>query len=281
MKRNRTGLIAALMATTGVVAGLNAQTITMGLTGTGFNLDPSPAAEPQAAAKKHDEKALKVLDTYVEKIGGKDKIMSVQSMTTMATIEIPGAGLTGQIELHVAHPGKMSSVLNLPGMGSFVNGYDGEYAWSTDPLSGPRLTPEEELDAIIRQSDPHIAAKHRETYTTIEYQGEQDFEGQKAHKIRLVGPSGEESTEYYSVATGLQIGMDAIQSTPAGEMRVITTLSDYKEFEGLKMPTKVVQALGPQRMVTTINSITLNKVDPAVFNRPAAIEALIKAQNPG
>jgi hypothetical protein len=283
MKRKPMGLIAALLATTGVVAGVNAQSISFSLTGSGLNLTVNFAgiAEPEAAksdAKKHDEKALKVIDAYVEKVGGKDAIMAVKSITTVATVEIPMVGLTGTVELHVAQPGKMASVLSLPGMGRFESGYDGTHAWSSDPLNGPRLTPEEEMSGVRRQSDPNIAAKHREIYRTIEYQGEQDFEGQKAHKIRLVRSTGEESTEYYSVDTGLQIGMESVETTPAGDMKVFSVLSDYKQFGALKMPTRVVQTMGPQRMVTTIESVTMNKVDESKFNLPESIKALIAAQ---
>ncbi len=281
MKRSRTGLIAALMATTGVVAGVNAQTVTMSLTNSGLTLALSFAAEPEAA-KKHDEKALKVIDTYVEKIGGKDLIMSIKSMHTSGTISIPMMGINGKVDVYAAQPGRMATVMDLPGLGRIETGYDGEYGWNSDPMSGPSLMDEEQIHALAEQSDPNAAAKHRELYSVIEYQGETDFQGQKAHKLRLVrAKGGMEATEFYSTDTGLLLGQESIQPSPMGEMKILSVMSDYKEFDGMKMPTRLQQSIGPNQMVTTIDSVTLNKVDPAVFKRPPAIEALIQAKNEG
>jgi hypothetical protein len=284
MKRKPMGLIAALMATTGVVAGVNARTISMSLT-VGFAGVAEPeAAKPEAAAdaKKHDEKALEIVDAYVEKIGGKDLILSIKSIETNATIDIPMAGMKGKMQIFAAQPGKMATVMELPGFGKIESGYDGEYGWNSDPMSGPSLMDEEQINAMADQVDPNAAAKHRELYQTIEHQGEVDFQGQKAHKIRLVrARGGLESTEYYSVDTGLMVGQESVQPSAMGEVKVLAIMSDYKEFDGMKMPTRIQQNIGPNQMVMTIDSIKLNGVDPAVFNRPAAVEALVKAKQEG
>lgn len=282
MKRKPMGLIAALLATTGVVAGVNAQTISLSLTGSGLNLTVSFAgiAEPEAA-KKHDEKALKVIDAYIEKIGGKDKIMSIQSIETHATMDIPMAGIKGTMKIYAAQPGKMASFMDLPGVGAIETGYDGEYGWETNPMTGPSLMDEEQINAMSDQVDPNSAAKHRERYNTIEHHGEVDFKGQKVHKIRLVTPDGRESIEYYSVDTGLMVGQESTQPSPMGEIKMVSVMSEYKDFDGMKMPTRVVQSFGPQEMVMTIQSVKLNSVDPGVFKRPAAVEALIEAKKEG
>jgi hypothetical protein len=283
MKRKPMGLIAALLATTGVVAGVNAQTISMRLTGSGLNLTVNFAgiAEPETAkadAKKHDEKALKVIDTYIEKIGGKDLIMSIKSMETTATMEIPMAGMKGKMKIYAAQPGRMATIMELPGFGTIESGYDGEYGWNSDPMSGPSLMDEEQVKAMSDQIDPNSAAKYRERYPTIEHHGEVDFKGQKVHKIRLVSPEGRESIEYYSVDTGLMVGQESTQPSQMGEIKVVATMSEYKEFGGMKMPTRVAQSLGAQEMIMTIESVKLNNVDPSVFKRPAAVEALIEAK---
>lgn len=286
MKRNPMGLIAALLATTGVVAGVNAQTISMSLTGSGLNLTVNFAgiAEPEAAeadAKKHDEKALTVIDAYIEKIGGKDLIMSIKSIETSATMDIPMAGMKGKMKIYAAQPGRMSTTMELPGFGTIESGYDGEFGWNSDPMSGPSLMDEEQIKAMSDQVDPNSAAKYRERYPTIEHQGEADFKGQKVHKIRLVSPEGRESIEYYSIDTGLMVGQESTQPSQMGEIKVVSTMSDYKEFGGMKMPTRIVQSLGAQEMIMTIESVTLNNVDPSVFKRPAAVEALIEAKKEG
>lgn len=291
MKRKPMGLIAALLATTGVVAGVNAQTVSMSLTGAGLNLTVS-FAQPKTtdlvvevkfddSAKKHDEKALKVIDTYVEKIGGKDLILSIKSIETNATLDIPMMGVKGTMQIFAAQPGKMATIMDLPGIGKMESGYDGEYGWESNPMAGPSLMEDEQVSALADQIDPNSAAKHRELYQTIEHQGEVDFKGQKVHKIRLVRPDGRESIEYYAIESGLMVGQESTQPSQMGEMKIVSVMSEYKEFDGMKMPTRMVQLLGPQEMVMTIQSVKLNNVDPAVFKRPAAVEALVKAKKEG
>ncbi|MCC5822422.1 MAG: outer membrane lipoprotein-sorting protein [Phycisphaerales bacterium] len=281
MKRNALGLIAALTATAGIGAAAAAQSLSVQATNGGLTFTLSFAGAVALEDKKHDEKALKVIDAYVEKIGGKDFIMSIQSMHTKGTISIPMAGMTGQMEMYAAQPGRMAMTFELPGFGKSETGYDGEYAWSSDPMSGPRLMTENELVDLREQADPNSAAKHRELYTVIEHAGEVDFHGQKAHKIRLVGKSERESFEFYSVESGMLIGQESVQSSPMGDLKVVTQLSDYKDFDGFKMPTRMIQNIGPQQIVMSISDVTLNKVDEKVFARPAAVQALIDAQKEG
>lgn len=281
MKRSRTALIAALIAAAGTGAASASQTVGLSLNGTGLNLTVSFVAQPEAtepaADKKHDEKALKVIDTYIEKIGGKEMLLGIQSMHTVGTMSIPMAGMTGQMQIFVSEPGKISIIMELPGFGRSESGYDGEYGWSSDPMSGPRLMTEEEVSDLKNQADPSAIVNYRENYTTIEHQGEVEFDGKKAAKIRLVREGGRESFEYYSTDTGLMVGTEGLQASPMGEIKITSVLSDYKEFGGMKMPTKTTTSMGPQQMIMTISKVELNKVEDSAFKRPAAVEALVEA----
>ncbi len=274
MKRSTIGLFAALAAA-GLATGVGAQSAGLGLVAGVF--EPEKA---QDGEKRHDEKALKVIDKHVEAIGGRDLIMSIESMRTKGTIEIPMAGMTGQMEVFAAKPGKMAMVMELPGFGKTETGFDGEYGWSTDPMQGPRLMGDDEIGDMREQSDPNAAAKHRELYKVIEHAGEVDFKNQKAHKIRLVRDD-RERFEYYSVESGLLIGQESVQASPMGDIKMVTQLSDYKEFDGMKVPTKMTQEMGPQRFVITISEVSINDVEDGVFERPAAVEALVEAKKEG
>ena len=267
------------MAAAGTGGASASQTIGLGINATGLNLSVSFVAEPEAekADKKHDEKALKVIDTYIEKIGGKDMLEGIESMHSVGTMSIPMAGMTGQMQIFIAEPGRISTVMELPGFGRIESGYDGEYGWTIEPMSGPRLMTDEEIVDLKAQSDPSSITNYRENYTTIEHQGEVEFDGKKAVKIRLVRDSGRESFEFYSPETGLMIGTEGVQPSPMGDIKVTSVLSDYKEFDGMKMPTKTTSSMGPQQMIMTISKVELNKVEDSAFKRPPAVEALIEA----
>lgn len=279
MKRNTLGFLAALVAGAGAAAA--SQAINLSVNGSGINLTVAFAGEPAKAEKKHDEKALKVIDTYIEKIGGKELIMSIRSMHTSGTLDMPMAGIKGKMEMFAAQPGRMATIMELPGFGKIESGYDGEVGWNTDPMSGPRLMTAEQVADLGDQIDPNSAAKYRERYHTIEHHGEVDFQGQKAHKLRLVRGDNREVIEYFSVESGLLIGQESLQNTEMGEIKVVAVMSDYKEFDGMKTPTKITQNIGIQQLIMTISAVKINAVDEGVFKRPAAVEALVKAQKEG
>jgi hypothetical protein len=245
MKRKTIGALAGLLAVAGLAGPVMAQDGTKPL-----------STEVKSDSKKHDAKAVEVIEAF---------------------IEIPMAGIKGSMEIYAAKPGKMAMIMELPGFGKTETGYDGEYGWSSDPMQGPRLLTEEEISDLKEQADPNSVAKYRENYDVISYAGEVQFNGQKAHKINLTRPNGRESTEYYSVESGLLIGQEAVQASPMGEIKITTNLSDYKEYGGMKLPTKMVQNIGPQQIVMTITGVSMNSVEPEVFERPAAVQALVEA----
>ncbi len=247
--------------------------------GAATNLSAVVAAEPEAKAEtKQDAKALEIMDAFVAKIGGKELIESIESTKVSATMSVPMAGMNAKMTIMNKAPGKMMMVMEMPGFGKQETGYDGTHGWSSDPLQGPRLMSEEEVDAIEEQADPAAQVKFREQYPTIAYKGETTFEGKKAHHIHLIDEDGDESNQYYSVESGMLVGSKGIQPSQMGDLEITTVLSDYKEFGGMQMATKMVQKFGPQEVIITIDSVEVNSVDDSVFAPPAAIKALIDAK---
>lgn len=230
---------------------------------------------------KHDAKALEVLDAYLEKIGGEEMIKSIESTKIVGTMEIPMAGMTGQMTMMSKVPGMVSMTMNLPGFGMTRSGFDGTVGWSSDPMSGPRLMTDEEVETLRSQADPSVAMKYRDLYETIEYSGEVNFEGRKAHKITLIDEDGDKQIEFFDVTTGLMAGQVSTQETPMGAIEVTTVMTEYKDFGGMQMPTKMVTTLGPQKMIMTITSAEMNTVEDDAFELPPEIKALVEAQKDG
>ncbi len=230
---------------------------------------------------KHDEKALGIIDAYIETLGGEEMIKSIESTKIVGTMEIPMAGMTGQMTMMSKVPGMVSMTMDLPGFGMTRSGFDGTVGWSSDPMTGPRLMTEEEVDTLKAQADPTIAMKYRDLYETIEYSGEVNFEGRKAHKITLIDEDGDQQIEFFDITSGLMVGQVSNQETPMGAIEVTTVMSEYKEFGGMQMPTKMVTSLGPQKMIMTITSAEINTVEDDAFELPSEIKALVEAEKDG
>lgn len=221
--------------------------------------------------------ASEIVAKHVAAVGGKDAISKITSMSQKGTMEIPTMGLTAQTEIALA-PNRVSVKQSIPGLGEITQGFDGTTAWSNNPMQGPRLLTGKELEQTKEQSDFQAGLLYAaDRYSTMETQALTDFNGEKAYKVRLVRkPSGRESFEYFSVATGLQIGSEQTQESEMGTLQLTTMQSNYKQFGPLKMPTRSEVTAGPNKMVMTMVDVQFNTVPATAFELPASVKALVK-----
>ncbi len=224
-----------------------------------------------------DAKAIEIIETSFEKVGGRELIENAKYVKQTGTLSVPMAGLTGTIQSYVKSPDKFLLVLTLPGMGEQRQGYSDGVAWSSDAMNGPRLLPEEETKAIKDEANIASRLNYKTEYPTIEYKGEIDFDGSKAHKIRLLDEDGEETIEFYGVESGLLIGSEATVPSPMGPTKTMTYIRGYQDMAGFLQPTKITQQVGPTKIEFEIKTVSYDEIDDSVFELPAAVKALIEA----
>lgn len=245
--------------------------------GAGHPVLAQSAATAQApAAQAALPAAREIIDRYVAAIGGAEAIAAISSWSATGTFELPGQGITGSLEVYSARPAKSLVKVTIAGLGDVQTGYDGRVAWSMDPASGPALLTGQTLtqaaddahfDAVL-----HLPSFTREM-TTVE---RVTFDGQQAHKVKVVYVSGREQFEYYSVETGLQIGTEGQRETPMGRVPSLTYLRNYKQFGPIVQATELVnQALGIEQ-VLRITAFDYDNVPDSTFALPPAIQALVK-----
>jgi len=226
-----------------------------------------------------DEQALAILDASIEAMGGREKLAKLKSITQIGTISVPAMQLSGTMKLYIESPDKLRLILDFPAMGKTIQGLNDGVVWSSDPMGGPRLIPDDEAKDLHQQADLGYRLNFRENYKSIEFVEDTEFDGQNAHKIRLVDHDDQESIEYYSVESKLQIGSEVTSKTQMGQISIVTTIRDYKELDGLTQPTSMIQKIGPNEVDITFDTVSHDKIDDTVFELPDAIKGLIKATN--
>ena len=92
--------------------------------------------------------------------------------------------------------------------------------------------------------------------------------------MKLVRASGFEYTEFFSVGTGLLVGVKMNASSQIGSVPVTTAVSEYKTFGGVLVPTITRQRMMGLESVTTITAVSYDAIDPKTFELPPAIAAL-------
>jgi hypothetical protein len=235
------------------------------------------ASATSAVAAQTLPAASEIIAKHVAAIGGKDAIMKITSMQQKGTMEIPTMGLSATTETSIA-PNKLISKSNLPGIGEIMEGFDGTTGWSTNPMQGPRLVADKELEQKKEQADFQAGLLYTpDRFVSMETVGVVDFNNEKAYKVKFVRKgSNRESTEYFSVATGLAIGSETTMESEMGKMSVTMVVNEYKQFGPLKMPSKTEMTMGANKIVATTQEVTFNTVPPTAFELPPQVKALVK-----
>lgn len=242
---------------------------------TAFTLSAALLLSAQGLVAQAAPSAAEVIAKHVTAIGGKDAVRKMTSYKQIGTMELPGAGLTADVEVSAAAPNKLSMKMVLGGMGEVLSGTDGQNAWSVNPMQGPRLVDGKEKDQQLEQADFYGMLYDADRYTSITNEGAVDFAGEKTWKLKFVRKgTGAESWIYFSVASGLEVGRESTITSEMGSIQTSTVVSEYKAFGGIKFATKAQTTMGPQTMIMTIKDVQPNAtVDVSV---PAAIVPLIK-----
>lgn len=202
--------------------------------------------------------------------------MAHSSSHASGSVAVPSAGVTGTVEVFAAKPNKVSMRMSLGGIGEVQEGFDGQNGWSISAMTGPSLLQGKELEQKKFDADFYgdLHADDRyQSMTTIE---KTTFDGRPCYKVRLVRKGGGEDFEFYDIETGLRAGTIMTRDTSLGTFTATTMETDYRRFGNLLHPTTIKQTLMGVQNVITITALEHDKVDPAVFDPPAAIKALLK-----
>ncbi|MBL0940136.1 MAG: hypothetical protein IBJ03_14675 [Gemmatimonadaceae bacterium] len=218
---------------------------------------------PMARAEAQLPSVKEVYDKYATAVGGREAWTKVAGRTEKGTTDITFAGLSGFYERHSALPNKLRMIIDL-GVVKLDQGFDGEKGWADQGQGLQRMPAEEEKRLQETSATDGAAFLDPARYAKSSVDAKEQYDGIDAYKVSVTTKGGTESVEYFDVNTGLRLG--TISKTAAGEQRVI--YRDYKEFEGKKVPTKVVQVMPQGDVVITIQMVTFGVPDAAFFKSP-------------
>jgi zinc protease len=237
----------------------------------------TPAQAPPAGSDQLPP-AREIIDRHVKAIGGKEAVLARTSAHMTATVSMPSAGVSGTLEVYAAKPDKILTRTTLPGIGEIQEGYDGKVAWSISPLTGASVLDGKQYEQRKFDSDFYSELRSNERYKSIMTVEKTTFDGRPCYKVRFVKPSGDEEFEFYEVESGLKAGGTSVSETPIGAVSSTMTVTEYKKFGNLLVPTTVrVEIMGGmQQIVQTVQAIEFNSVNPSVFELPASIKAILK-----
>lgn len=196
------------------------------------------------------------------------------SVRTKGRFEMAAQGISGDLEISQARPNKTMLRINLTGLGLVETGFDGTTGWNINPMQGPRIMTGKELDAIREEASFGSSSRQGPNVASAETVERTQMNGEACYKVKVVWKSGRETFDCYSVASGLLVASVGKQESPMGTAEVTNLISEYKEFGGQKIATRLTQQVMGAEQVLIISGVEYDVVDASTFEMPAAIKAL-------
>ena len=241
---------------------------TLVLAGAGAALVAAPARAQELPA------ARQIVDAYVNAIGGLEAISRAQHRHLVGEMSMPAAGMTMTMEIWQARPNKMLMVMEIPGMGEMKSGYDGQVAWSVNPMQGPRIVEGAELQQTLRQADFDANLRFEHLFPTLETVERTEMAGRPCYRVRMVAENGDEAFGCFDTETKLLLGMTSRMESEQGTIETTIEFQDYRDFGGVKMPARTVMSVMGQQMVMSVRELDTNPIPDATFALPAEVRAL-------
>ena len=194
-----------------------------------------------------DMDANKVLNAYIEAIGGKSRLDEVNSVYMTAEAELqPGV----MMNLEMKKTTKNQSLQEVTAMGQSImkSVVDGESGYVV--MQGQKSDmSEDDLKKSIAETSPFPEVNYLNGGVTLERI--EDVDGEKAYKIKV----DDETSVFYSMNSGLKIKEE--KSSPMGTQSTFYT--EYKEVAGIKFPFKIGQTFGPRKMDFLVKEVKVNE----------------------
>ena len=195
-----------------------------------------------------------VFGNYYEAMGGVEALKALSAIDMKAHLEIPG--MPGKIKMRTANmtPGKFMMEQSMQGMTVMKMTYvDG--VGKQSGMQGKKDLEGEELEELKEQAayvvDELAWMEDLESFT---FDGQTLMDGKAVYQV-----SEGDKTMYFDVATGLFYKSTETTETPQGDMAVTTTIEEWGEFGGVKMPKVTKQSAGQQQFTIIVDSIEFNE----------------------
>ena len=209
--------------------------------------------------------------------GGLEKIQSLKSLRTGGKLIIGDGQMEGRLMAEVKRPNVSRVDFTIGGMEG-MRVWDGTTGWGTSPWAGvmePAPLKGNELKDAQEQADIEgPLVNYKAKGHSVELVGKDKWGETDCNKLKVTLKNGDVDEVYIDSKTNLEVGQRLIRD---GEPYIESTMSDWKDFEGLKMPQKidiVPHMEGAPSSHVIIEHVEINpEIDDARFARPDNLPA--------
>lgn len=220
-----------------------------------------------------------VVAKHLEAQGGRAALSKLTSRHATGTIvlTIPGAELSGPVELFLKAPNKSRAVMTLDlsavgGSGTLEvqQIFDGTAGWAINPMQGDQPITGTQLENMKDNMFPTPFLTPLPGTTKLTLLPNETVDGKSWIVLQITRASGNNTKVYFDPATYL-IGRSAsmIDNPETGaKMALVSTSTDYRTVDGVKVPFKIVNSSDIQTITIVLNKVEHNvAMDDAMFSK--------------
>ena len=196
-----------------------------------------------------------VIDDYANAIGGTKALKKIKTLDQDFSMQMGPYAIDGNIKKMAPHSQKME--MKMQGQVIMKNVFDGKKGYIM--AQGKRIPFDDKQTK---------AALGSNTLFPWLYFGEEKYEaslesiipfnGSEVYKVKVT-IGGATSYFYFDVNSKLLVQLENTQEVNGKQVSELTTLGNYKEYDGIKFPTSLKVKAGPQVMEMKVKSTVINK----------------------
>lgn len=216
----------------------------------------NPIADPTAKKSAGDITGIQVINKYIDAIGGLKTLKKVKTIADNYEVNITGVPMALDGSSKKMAPNKSDFRIMTSGMTIMRQTFDGETGFTEQMGSRVPYDAEQIKESKAATLFDHIKLKADQ----LAVDGILTVNGKDAYKV-IVTENGETSNEYFDVETGYLVKSEKVkENKESGEkISIINEYFDYKDYNGVKMPSKVSLTAGEQTITLTVKNRILNK----------------------
>lgn len=195
--------------------------------------------------------AASVLKNYIKAIGGEEKVRAIKTYKSVAEAEIQGMTIVLEQVVDQNEAIALQNTKLGPQLISQVRVAEGKVVINAQ---GQRQElPAEASAPYLAMLDIYPELNYEAKGYTLELDGISKINGEDAYKVKIKSPSGDNSTDYYSVSSGLKIKSE---NPASGDI----TYGKYIAYDGILMAEDytIVSPMMPMPIKAVVKSIQLN-----------------------
>jgi hypothetical protein len=179
-----------------------------------------------------------------------------------------GMGISGSGERFATRDDKAVVVTDLPGMGTIREGSNGKIFWAQDPINGLRELSGAEAEQARLEDAWNAELRMDELYKSVELKPDG---GPGVECLVLTPRESPAVTNCYDAKTHLQVSQKGSKITPQGNEPYSSTLKDWREVGGIKMPFSVDTQAGPITFTARLSDVKFDQpMSDKIFEPPSA-----------